>query len=258
MQAIVESARRRLNDDDELTMRAVASDVGLTGPGLYRYLNSLAELQLLLIHEAIGAARQHIEAAGEPYESSLDKLIAGAVALRMWALTYPAEFRLAFASPGLADSYSQTELTGLAQRLGVDRLNSPGLMGEYFGPLFRDRLGHQEYWVTPDIAETFKSQATAYQVDVAHRYQYLSAAHGPESVWAFLYLWSRLYGVIAFEVFNHLEPDTVASALLFRVTLFEMTSQVGTELDMDRTNQIIDAEIARMTQQIGHGLDSVR
>lgn len=251
MDAIVRSARARLRSDDELTMRAVASDVGLTGPGLYRYVTSMAELRLLLIHEGIGSARAQLDKVGQEYDNPIDKLVASAVALRMWALTYPAEFRLAFASPDLANSYSSTEVEDLAQRLGVDRINTPGVVGEYFGPIFNARLIELggEYQVPAEIVSIFEPHAekciSKLSTGAPVQYGYLTGVHGPASRWAFLYLWSRLYGVIAFEVFNHLEADTVTSALLLRTTLFEMARQVGTELDIDRTNAIIDAEIAR-------------
>lgn len=246
MKAIVASARRRLNDDDELTMRAVAADVGLTGPGLYRYVNSMSELRLLMIHEIIGRARGSLDDAGSRYDDSREKMVVGAAAFRRWALQYPAEFRLAFASPGLLSSYSSDEIHGLAKRIEVERINSPGLVGEYFSPLFNDVLEDTEDQWSFDqtIMATFESQAASYSSELP-QYAYLKQADTPAAVWVHLYLWARLYGVVAFEVFNYVEPETITSALLFRNMIFEMATITGAKLSPADVNALIDAEIAR-------------
>lgn len=245
MQAIVQSARRRLNDDDELTMRAVASDVGLTGPGLYRYVNSMTELRLLMVHDIIGQARDYLDRAGERHDNSLAKIIAGAVAFRSWALQYPAEFRLAFASPGLLNSYSSQEFADLAERTAAERLNSPGLIGEYFNPLLNDRQAASSvrWQFDPAVVGAFEAQAASYSTQLPH-YAYLRQADSPAQVWAYLYLWARLYGVVAFEVFNYAEPETITTGLLFRNMMLEMVAMAGAQLDLKRINALIDTEIA--------------
>ncbi len=225
-------------------MRAVASDVGLTGPGLYRYVNSMAELRLLLIHNLIGAAHCHISSVGDLYDEPLDKLIASSIALRMWALTFPAEFRLAFASTGAHLGYSEEELADLAERLGIDALHSSATLGDYFAPIFQQMLQNiaSPLHAPTEMVAGFADHAT--KVDAVGKYSFLGRDDF-DLVWLFLYLWSRLYGVIAFEVFQHTSPTTVDSALLFKLTLYDMAAEVGGPLDPEHFEPLINAELAR-------------
>lgn len=243
MAKIVASASTRVKTDTELTMRAVAHDVGLTGPGLYRYVNSIAELHLLVIHTSIGSAVDSMRRVKDDYADPGEQLVAGAAALRTWALSHPTEFRLAFASHRVHEGRTPEELEDLATRLGADHLHSSRCIGDFFAPVFAE-LTRQKPHLTPvSVFEQFADEIGEYPIQL--RYSFLSPEHSPTIAWSFLYLWARLYGIIAFEVFNNVPPTVVASALMFRTTLCEMTEKVGSQMTRERVREIIDSEITR-------------
>lgn len=243
MSAIIAAAHQRVRDDEELTMRVVAKDVGLTGPGLYRYVNSAAELRLLATHTSLGMARKYLDQVGLEYPDPSERLVAGVAAIRTWALTFPSEFRLAFASHHVREGYSAEELACLAERLEVDRLHSAWTVGDFFVPILQEVSISRPVRVPEPILAQFTAQTPGYTVP--ERYAYLSVASRPEMQWTLLYLWARVYGIITFEVFNQVAPTTVATALHFRVTIFELAEAVGSHLGLDRISDIIDAELAR-------------
>jgi AcrR family transcriptional regulator len=86
---------------EALSLKAIAAELGLTGPAIYRYFANRNELLTELITgayddlaAALGAAAQ--AAAGKPPES---EVLAVAGAFRAWGLAQPHLFRLLYAAP---------------------------------------------------------------------------------------------------------------------------------------------------------------
>ncbi|MEU4239550.1 TetR/AcrR family transcriptional regulator [Actinoplanes sp. NPDC026619] len=94
-------ARRHLaTDGANLSLRAVARDVGMASSAVYRYFASRDDLLTALIIEAydsVGAAAE--TAAAKPAESPADRLVAVALAVREWALADPHQWALIYGSP---------------------------------------------------------------------------------------------------------------------------------------------------------------
>ena len=96
-------ARRHLaTDGANLSLRAVARDMGMVSSALYRYFASRDDLLTALIidaYNALGAAVEKADAAvGERGDFRGRFLILGR-AVRQWALANPAEYALIFGSP---------------------------------------------------------------------------------------------------------------------------------------------------------------
>ncbi len=96
-------ARRHLETDGaNLSLRAVARDMGMVSSALYRYFASRDELLTALILDAYNDLGATVEAAAAAVTDGADlrgRWLAAARAVRGWALAKPAEYALLFGSP---------------------------------------------------------------------------------------------------------------------------------------------------------------
>ena len=95
-------ARRHLaSDGANLSLRAVARDLGVVSSAIYRYFASRDDLLTALIVDAYNSLGDAIEAAdaGPPKEDLLGRWLAVAHAVRDWALAQPHEYALIYGSP---------------------------------------------------------------------------------------------------------------------------------------------------------------
>ncbi len=103
MAEIKATARRHLvaSGPEALSLRAVARDMGVTAPALYRYVDSRDDLLTEVITELYDELTSSLEAARDelPADAIGPRLVAASWALRSWALAHPTEFGLLFGSP---------------------------------------------------------------------------------------------------------------------------------------------------------------
>lgn len=96
-------ARRHLAADGaNLSLRAVARDLGVVSSAIYRYFASRDELLTALIIDAYNALGDTVEAADAAITDRADlrgRWLATCHAVRRWALASPAEYALIFGSP---------------------------------------------------------------------------------------------------------------------------------------------------------------
>ncbi len=101
--AILAAARARLTDEGpaQLSLRAVARDVGMVSSAVYRYFPSRDDLLtalLVLDYDELGAAVEAADAA-LPRERYRDRWVAACRAIRTWAVGHPGDFALLYGSP---------------------------------------------------------------------------------------------------------------------------------------------------------------
>lgn len=110
---IVDSARRQLGTvgPAELSLRAVARDLGVVSSAVYRYVSSRDELLTLLIVEAYDDLGAHVEAAVEASKgrAPLDRWADAALAVRSWAVEHRHEYALLYGTP--VPGYEAPEVT---------------------------------------------------------------------------------------------------------------------------------------------------
>ena len=96
-------ARKHLETDGaNLSLRAVARDMGMVSSALYRYFGSRDELLTALILDAYNELGEITEAADAAVRDRGDlraRWLAVARAIRGWALSEPAEYALLYGSP---------------------------------------------------------------------------------------------------------------------------------------------------------------
>jgi len=85
---------------DALTVRAIAREMGLTPPALYRYFGGHEELVTAMCLDVLDEITATLEAARDTVglEDPMGRLMAICRAFREWSLAHPREYQLTFAS----------------------------------------------------------------------------------------------------------------------------------------------------------------
>jgi AcrR family transcriptional regulator len=186
-------ARRHLaTDGANLSLRAVARDMGMVSSAIYRYFPSRDDLLTALILDAYNALADEVQRA----EAAADRAdlrgrwLAACQAVRRWALANPAEYALIYGSP--VPGYKAPEDTAAAA------IRTTGVLGQ----LLRDGVAAGR--LAPRPGERLPKGVRA---DVK-RLRGLAPFDVPEPVLARgLTAWIHLFGTVSFEIFGQL--DTV-------------------------------------------------
>ena len=84
-----------------LSLNAIAREMGMTTPALYRYYQDRNDLVTALVEEAFDSFADALEAARDacPLDDHAGRFRAIGLAYRQWAVTYPQRFILIFGTP---------------------------------------------------------------------------------------------------------------------------------------------------------------
>ena len=219
--ADIKSVARRLLVDGgagAISLRAVARELGLSAPALYRYFGSLEELVTTLIVDLYDELTVAITVARDavPEDDLSGRLYAVAREMRAWAITHPAEFELMFAAP-VPDLL----------RTAPEELTECHQAGMRFGAVFKELLARlwrrQPFPVPPDehLGPELTQQFT---VDAG-----FFEGIPPGAVYVTLTYWTRLYGLICMEVFGQLHWALQEVEPYFETQLCEMADSLGLE-----------------------------
>jgi AcrR family transcriptional regulator len=100
---IKDAARRLLvgGGPQAISLRAIARDMGMTAPAIYRYFDSLDALVIAVVSDFFDELREDIEkiAVAHADGDAVTRISMMARGFRQWALHHPAEFALMFGSP---------------------------------------------------------------------------------------------------------------------------------------------------------------
>lgn len=222
---IKDTARRILvaEGPDGLSLRAIAREMGMTAPALYRYFPSREDLVIALIAdlydelvEAMVAARDAAAAAGsEPgVPDELLPLGGASRGFRRWALANRREFGLLFGSPipgvEIEKSDDDDPAHQAAHRFGQ-------VFGELVGGLYLSRPFPvpADEDIPPPLRAELANWSQAFPVPLP-----LGAAQ------VFLSCWIRLYGAVAMEVFGHLRFALTDAEPMFELELRDLGSKL--------------------------------
>ena len=225
IEEIIQTARQLLVKDgpEAVSLRAIAREMGMTAPGLYRYFGSHEELVRHLcagIFTELGAdIRRAIEAAEPPPalahapEAKLTvKMVAACREFRRWALNHKDEFGLVFGVPlpGLNDGRHD-----IADECAL------AFAGTFF-TLFL------EMWRTVPFPVPADEQIDPGLRDQLGRYRDALGASLPlGAMLTFLRCWTVLYGAVTMEVFGHMSFALEDAAPMFELTLGDQAALVG-------------------------------
>jgi AcrR family transcriptional regulator len=231
---IVAASRALLADGAELSLRAVAARMGVTAPALYRYVASYQELVDLVAFEIDRAATDTFRAAADtlPEDDPAGRLLLSAAAFRSWALANPREFGLVFANP-IADAQCvRREMLTLSSS------------GHFFTDEMRTLWEHNHYPIEhlddlpPAVRESVSDPLIPAKVDGI-------ALEDRGLVWSYMQGWTQLYGVVALEVFGHMDPRIIESGEMFVDTLRHYAPRLGLEEDWPRLEKLVREWLAR-------------
>jgi AcrR family transcriptional regulator len=226
-QEIIQIARRLLitQGSAAISLRAIAREMGMTAPALYRYFENHEVLIHHVIADIFTELSDYVEAevsaalAGLPttadacYQTEAG-LITGCQAFRRWAIAHPAEFGMIFGTPlpGV-DLYHDDPLLECGLRFG-------GIFLRLFVDLWRIRP-----FAVPADADLDASLRTQLA-----RYRAVIGTDLPLGVLqVFLRCWVTLYGTVTLEVFGHLRFALDDSTPLFDLMLSELAARLGLE-----------------------------
>jgi AcrR family transcriptional regulator len=252
---IVEVSRRLLRDGDDVSIRAVATAMGLTPPALYRYVDSHAELLALVaqsVFEDVVASMGVARDAQAPDDPAA-QIVAAATAFRHWAMTHRQEFQLVFASATPADAGA-----GVGAVVGAPTRSTPegstntwaalhgcapvqsgaDLFAAFFGEIFGRLWERYRFPVPadsdldPEVLAVLRSQITPSTVTDG-----LGAAT-PGMIWMFERAWAKLYGTVTLEVFGHVHPVFISSGALFRAAMLDIGRELTIDTEWDRLQDV--------------------
>jgi len=226
---IIGVARRLLisRGSAAVSLRAIAREMGMTAPAIYRYFDSHETLIRHVVADIFTDLSDHMEAAvragGRPQTpaptaaAATDALKAACHAFRGWALAHPAEFGLIFGSP----------LPGVGMHHDDPGSDDPAAecamrFGSIFLRLFTNLWQITQFDVPAesDLDPTMRAQLDRYR-DV------IGMAVPLGVLQTFLRCWVLLYGTVSLEVFGHLKFALDDASPMFELVLGNLASMLG-------------------------------
>jgi len=216
---ILQAARRLLiqGGTERVTVRGIATEIGVTAPALYRYFDGreelLGELCSTLYDELADALYEARDR--DPDAPLKQRFLVTSFAFRTWALEHRPEFGLLFGAP----------IPGVLVDIHIDPAGNRGMrFGQVWLELFTE-LWRQHPVPVPDADELdprLREQLTEY-------YDQIERVVPIGAVVLYLSCWVQLYGAVATEAFGHLNfalHDGDAEAL-FRDLMDELAAKLG-------------------------------
>ena len=183
-----------------LSLRAIAREMGITAPALYRYYQDRDALVTALIVDAYTSLgdTQIASIIDLPTDDHAGRLKATGLAYREWALAYPQRYLLIFGTP-LPGYHAPLEITqpvaarSLRPLIEVlDAAWKDGSLKKELPPVLSDRLGDQiKVWASLQPVED----------------EYV--------LYLTLVIWSRVHGLVMIEISNQYPPTIEETAEIF-------------------------------------------
>lgn len=216
--AEIKTVARKLLVDGGITavgLRAVARELGLTPPALYRYFPSHEALVTALIadlYDELTAALMELQSA-EPDADLGARLFLLANGLRDWALGHPAEFGLMFG-------------TAIPDPDALGHEDTPGHEAAMrFAAVFKALVAH--VWAQKPFPHPSEADLGPELVAQLNRKSEQFGGMPAGAIYLALNYWTRLYGLICMEVFGHLHWALEDAGAYFEAQLNEIGQALG-------------------------------
>lgn len=241
---IVAVARELLGSPDPLSLRAIAAEMGLTAPALYRYVDSYGELLMLVARAIFNDVIAAMTSARDRYgdDDPAAQILASSAAFRRWALLHPEEFGLVFANAATAKSAGSD-----ADASPTDPSSQAG--GAHFSEFFTGiylRLWDRYQFALPADSDLEPALLKRLRDQRAAGTLLCDFPGHPLGLsWIFIRCWARLYGTVTLEVFKHMDHDVIESGALFRAMLDDNGRDLGFGDDWPRLRALAELEMNR-------------
>lgn len=210
-------ARRHLaTEGANLSLRAVARDMGMVSSALYRYFASRDDLLTALILDAYNSLGEAVETADAAVQERVQlrgRWLAAGRAVRTWALANPAEYALLYGSPVPGYAAPQDTIPAAARAYAVlGRILTDG----FASGALKHQAGRQSA-VLPE----------AVQADLRRASAGVSPGLPDDLMLAGLTGWIQLFGMVSFELFGQFNNVVDARAEFFDAQLEMMADLIG-------------------------------
>lgn len=204
-----------VDGENGVTIRAIAREMGMTAPAVYRYFTSHELLIRALRAEVFAeAARAVLAGADEAADhgDALRRLLAAARGLRDWALMHRHEFSFVLGrSPVSPEAQDDEE----AQNAGwVFGSAFAGLLCELW--MERPFPVPAESELSPDLVQQLNGLRISRQLDLP-----------VGAIAVMLSSWARLHGVICLDVMGHLAFVLPNADAFFEHELYRLCAELG-------------------------------
>ncbi|MGW4482579.1 TetR/AcrR family transcriptional regulator [Amycolatopsis sp. NPDC004368] len=226
-QDIRRTARKLLVEQgpDAVTLRAIARELGITAPALYRYYESRDDLvENLRLDVCADLAAELAEDVAVLSDDGMAQLFAICKGFRRWALTHTKEFTLVFASP--------TGGVGTTAGSALHRLDEP--FGRIFLAAAGQVLATHDLVMPPNdvVPPELRDDLTAFQSELLSVLGESGRAIAPEKLdlgltYLMIQFWARLYGHVTLEVFGNYPIPVSKPDILFEAILTDLARDVG-------------------------------
>jgi AcrR family transcriptional regulator len=213
---IMEIARRQMTEQGTaaLALRAIAREMDVTAPAIYRYFPSLDDLITELIIENFHAlAAAMAEGANSAPESDyVGRLMGMLMAYRRWALDNRIDFQLIYGNP-IPGYVAPAERTMPAARRGFD------VVVELLDTAMKARaiIPPPEYQLLPGAINTQLEGVIAHEgYDVPVVVVYLATVG-----------WTRIHGIVMLELFDDIQPIVGDTEAFYRFEMYMLLKQLG-------------------------------
>ncbi|MFF3330454.1 TetR/AcrR family transcriptional regulator [Streptomyces sp. NPDC002888] len=182
-----------------LSLNAIAKQMGMSGPALYRYFAGRDELITELIRGAYRSLADTFRATTEASGSGADPA-ALAHALRGWALEDPQRYLLVYGTP-VPGYHAPDDVTGIASEIMATLLDACAAS-------------------PPD------GPVTPFDAHLEEHRQWAGAHPAPPAVLhRALSFWTRLHGILSLELAGHFTGMGFDPALLFAAELEDLSTE---------------------------------
>jgi AcrR family transcriptional regulator len=216
---ILDAARVRLTGEGpaQLSLRAVARDVGMVSSAVYRYFPSRDDLLTALLvqdYDELGEAVERADAAHERTDVS-GRWTAACRAVRTWSLEHPGDFALLYGSPVPGYAAPQetiepaTRVTQVLVRIAVDAMADRAVPSSPVSP-------------APAATDTVVAPALAWV-----RSRGITADAPAEAVMRTIMAWTTLFGAVSFELFGHTVGVVADHAEYFDRLVERLAADIG-------------------------------
>jgi AcrR family transcriptional regulator len=213
---IKEIARRLMaeNGTAGLGLRAIAREMDVTAPAIYRYFPGLDDLITELIIENFHALAAAMDdgAHSAPETDYAGRLMGMLMAYRQWALDNPIDFQLIYGNP-IPGYVAPAERTMPAARRGfdvvVEILDGALKAGAIIPP--------PEYHALPGAITAQLEGVIAHEgYDVPVVVVYLATVG-----------WTRIHGIVMLELFDDIQPILGDTEAFYRLEMHMLLKQLG-------------------------------
>jgi len=204
------SALRQLAEHgvEGLSLNAIAKELGMTGPALYRYVTSRDELLADLVVDAWEELADALERAaeGSAGAAAAERLGALGMAYRAWAIAQPHRYRLALQTRLGSGELAPDRVIPAAQRAMAVILDAV----EALPKARRARV---------ELPAELGAELEAWTERAG------GSPRRPAILLRGILFWSRLHGLISLELDHHLASMQLDPELLYRAEIAELGGQ---------------------------------